>query len=141
MPKRSPIEYKPQFGGGMFRSREEVESERTALEEDDRAASEQSDASADERTVKRTNGRTVEAMNDETPRMMNGRTNERTNERTRVRHSFDVGRDQLLALSAIQAQIFGATGKKPKLGDLVQDALDLYISRHNGRTNERTNER
>ena len=137
MPKRSPIEYKPQFGGGMFRSREEVESERAAVEEDDVAAREQSDTSVDERTVERSNDRTVEIMKDVSP----PRTNERTNERTRVRHSFDVGRDQLLALSAIQSQIFGATGKKPKLGDLVQDALDLYIARHNSRTNERTNER
>lgn len=137
MPKRSPIEYKPQFGGGMFRSREEVESERAAVEEDDVAAREQSDTSVDERTVERSNGRTVEIMKDVSPPRANGRTNERT----RVRHSFDVGRDQLLALSAIQSQIFGATGKKPKLGDLVQDALDLYIARHNGRTNERTNER
>jgi len=141
MPKRSPIEYKPQFGGGMFRSREEVESERAAVEEDDVAAREQSNTSVDERTVERSNGRTVEIMKDVSPPRANGRTNERTNERTRVRHSFDVGRDQLLALSAIQSQIFGATGKKPKLGDLVQDALDLYIARHNGRTNERTNER
>ncbi len=141
MPKRAPIEYKPQFGGGMFRSREEVESERAALEEDDVNGIEESDALADKRTVERSNGRTVEALRDRTPRTMSGRTNERTNERTRVRHSFDVGRDQLLALSAIQSQIFGATGKKPKLGDLVQDALDLYIARHNGRTNERTNER
>jgi len=133
MPKRAPIEYKPQFGGGMFRSREEVQSERAALEEDDVNGIEESDALADKRTV--------EAQRDGTPRAMSGRTNERTNERTRVRHSFDVGRDQLLALSTIQAQIFGATGKKPKMGDLVQDALDLYIARHNGRTNERTNER
>lgn len=73
MPKRSPIEYKPQFGGGMFRSREEVESERAALVEDDVAAREQSDTLADKRTA--------EAMRDGTPHMVNGRTNERTNER------------------------------------------------------------
>ncbi len=132
MPKRSPIEYKPQFGG-MFRSREEVESERAALEENDTPEIEQKDTSANERTV--------EERAYTLPHAMDHRTNERTNERTRVRHSFDVGHDQLLVLSAIQAQIFGATGKKPKLGDLVQDALDLYIAHHNGRTNERTNER
>ncbi len=32
MPKRVPIEYKPQFGGGMFRDQEIVESERAAVE-------------------------------------------------------------------------------------------------------------
>jgi len=140
MPRRSPIEYKPQFGG-MFRSREEVESERAALEENDTPEIEQNDTSANERTVEPTNGRTVEERAHTLPHAIDHRTNERTNERTRVRHSFDVGHDQLLVLSAIQAQIFGATGKKPKLGDLVQDALDLYIAHHNGRTNERTNER
>lgn len=81
MPKRAPIEYKPQFGGGMFRSREEVESERAALEEDDVNGIEESDALADKRTVERSNGRTVEALRDRTPRTMSGRTNERTNER------------------------------------------------------------
>jgi len=61
--------------------------------------------------------------------------------RARVRHSFDVGQDQLHALAEIQARIFSETGKKPKLGDLVQEALDLYITRQGKRSNERTVER
>jgi hypothetical protein len=59
---------------------------------------------------------------------------ERTNERTKVRHSFDIYRDQLLELSTIQATIFRETGKKPTVGELVQDALDAYIARAQRRT-------
>jgi hypothetical protein len=73
----------------------------------------------------------------------NGRTDERMNERPVVpriiRHSFDIRQDQLLALAEIQAQEFAASGRKPKMGELAQEALDLYIAskrRENGRTNE-----
>jgi hypothetical protein len=56
--------------------------------------------------------------------------NGRTNERPRVRHSFDVFNDQLQALSEIQAQRYNQTGRKPKMGELVQEALDAYIDRY-----------
>ena len=58
----------------------------------------------------------------------------------RVRHSFDVWQDQLLALAQIQAERFNRTGKKPKLGELVQEALDAYVAQQRKRTNVRTNE-
>ena len=32
MPKRKPIDYTPQFGSGIFRPKDEVESERTAID-------------------------------------------------------------------------------------------------------------
>lgn len=69
---------------------------------------------------------------------ISGRNYERTNERTKVRHSFDVYQDQLLQLSDVQADIYRRTGKKPKVGELVQQALDAYIERYRERTNERT---
>jgi hypothetical protein len=62
------------------------------------------------------------------------RPNGRTNERTKIRHSFDIYRDQLLELSEIQAHLFRTTGKKPKVGELVQEALDAYIERHERRS-------
>jgi hypothetical protein len=62
-------------------------------------------------------------------------------ERSRVRHSFDIWQDQLLGLSEIQADRFSRTGRKPKLGALVQEALDAYITKERKRTNVRTNER
>src|SRR4051812_19541643 len=134
-PKRSPIDYSPQFGGGIFRSKETVEEELAELEgdlpavDDDAEAAgslelapilstEQSSmASSSPITRRRTNGRTVE------------RSNGRTVERQRVRHSFDIWKDQLLGLTEIQAERFSRSGRKPKLGDLVQEALDDYIAR------------
>jgi len=76
----------------------------------------------------------VERSNERT----NERNYDRTNERMKVRHSFDVYQDQLLQLSDVQADIYRRTGKKPKVGELVQQALDAYIERYNERTNERT---
>jgi len=64
------------------------------------------------------------------------RTNERTNERSRVRHSFDIYNDQLVSLGDIQIARHRQTGRRPKLGDLAQEALDAFIA-----ANERTNER
>lgn len=73
------------------------------------------------------------------PRARREPPRERTNERTavealaplsvvqRVRHSFDVRRDQLLELTAIQIDVFRGTGRKPTMGELVQEALDEYI--------------
>ena len=128
MPKgrRPAIDYTPQFGGGIFRPKNVVADELATLErEEEAAASSESSTQEQERTVEITNER----------------MNERTNERNRVRHSFDVWQDQLLALAEIQAYRFTRTGRKPKLGELVQEALDTYIASHRERTNVRTNER
>lgn len=141
--KRTPIEYTPQFGGGIFRSKETVAEELAELEENDagvaitetpdpeamQAATATTGASRQPSKSARTNGRTHE------------RSNERTVERSRVRHSFDIWQDQLLGLSEIQAERFSQSGRKPKLGELVQEALDAYIAKERKRTNVRTNER
>ncbi len=129
MPKRSPIDYTPQSGGEMFRPRAVVENELAVVADDAQAESTPIIAVQLERLIEPLSERT------------NGRTNGRTDERLIVRHSFDIGRDQLMALSEIQTQIFNQTGQKPKLGPLVQDALDAYIAKHRKRSNERTVER
>ncbi len=145
--KRSPIEYTPQFGAGIFRPRATVEEELAELAHD--AGEDPADTAAfsEDGTVPRT--RPVGVAGDPAPRQRaaprpnegnNGRTNVRTNERTRVRHSFDVWQDQLLALTQIQVERFNRTGKKPKLGELVQEALDAYVAQQRKRTNVRTNE-
>src|SRR2546423_1629459 len=64
----------------------------------------------------------------------NERPNVRTKERLRIRHSFDIYQDQLLSLAEIQAALFKKTGRKPKVGELVQDALDAYIRGTTGRS-------
>ena len=128
--KRSPIDYKPQFADGIFRPKEVVEQELTALQ--NTGAEDNSDgenAASNERTVERTNG-----LNAASPTLLAGRTNERT----RVRHSFDIYTDQLVALADIQTTIFRRTGRKPKMGELVQEALDIYITQSDERSNERT---
>ncbi len=52
-------------------------------------------------------------------------------ERRKVRHSFDIYEDQLVSLADIQAHLYRRNGKKPKVGDLVQQALDAYIANAN----------
>jgi hypothetical protein len=149
--KRAPIDYTPQFGAGIFRSKETIEQELAELA--DEAATDADDTANQvvpedgvEVAANRVEGSDGEApgRRPQSPRT-NGATNERTNERTlersRVRHSFDIWQDQLLGLSEIQADRFSRTGRKPKLGELVQEALDVYITKERKRTNVRTNER
>ena len=72
------------------------------------------------------------------------RRNEPTLDRTKVRHSFDVYQDQVLALGDIQQAAARAHGKRPWLGDLVQEALDRYIQskhRREGRTPDPSTDR
>ena len=146
--KRSPIDYTPQFGGGIFRSKETVEEELAELEDD---LTEPSTTMPRLPVLSRLapcrapSNLLWHPAHQSSPRRTNGRTNERSNERTverqRVRHSFDIWQDQLLGLTEIQAERFSQSGRKPKLGELVQEALDAYIAKERKRTNVRTNER
>ena len=63
----------------------------------------------------------------------NVRTFGRSFERTRVRHSFDIFDDQLMSLKEIVLTRQMLFGKKTLLGDLVQEALDLFISKERNR--------
>lgn len=58
-----------------------------------------------------------------------GRTNDRSTERTKVRHTFDVLADQLFALRELAVERERLFGQKVLLGDLVQEALDLFITK------------
>ncbi len=147
--KRAPIDYVPQFGGGIFRSPETVEEELAELGqipgrdvearavEDGDGDHPLRDQGGGKKSTKRLTGTPGETPTGRT----NQWENERTNERTRVRHSFDVWQDQLLGLTEIQVERFNRTGRKPKLGELVQEALDAYIDQQCERTDERTNRR
>ena len=214
--KRSPITYAPAFGGGIFRSKDEIAGDLAHLAAPEAAETpavvptrDIDDSLSGVRTNERTNGRSrkrtsgpdrlnertngrVDApiVNDRTDEATIERTNVRTvnqdrapqrssagdrpdersngqpthddtegdqwmsNERTtepeahpapgaghaiggagggeeraRVRHSFDIYRDQLLSLGDIQLARHRQTGRKPKLGDLVQEALDAFVAR------------
>ncbi len=63
-----------------------------------------------------------------------GRNNERSLERTKIRHTFDIFKDQLASLHRIQFSREEVFGKRDLLGALVQEALDMFI------TKERNNE-
>ncbi len=93
------------------------------------------------RTTDRSNDRTHATAKRTKSLRPDERPFERTNERFVVRHSFDVRQDQLLALADIQTEVFRTMRRKPKLGELVQQALDDYIQRYRRRTNGRSNER
>lgn len=56
------------------------------------------------------------------------RLTERTNERRKVRHSFDILSGQLFMLREIAIERERLVGRKTLLGDLVQEALDLFIA-------------
>jgi hypothetical protein len=83
--------------------------------------------------------RTKEQKNERSLERKNNHTTERTNERTLKHHSFDVFVDQLISLDHIRTRRYQATGKKPKISTLIQEALDEYI--RNQRTKEQKNER
>lgn len=137
--KRVPIDYKPQFGAGIFRSPDEVAEELAGLVPD-AAPNEPDTITENEEAVRSRRSRQRDGQSHD---RTNYATSERTNERTRVRHSFDIYHDHLLALTEIQTRRFTTTGRKPKLGELVQEALDAYIGKQqtNVRTNERSSDR
>lgn len=46
-----------------------------------------------------------------------------------IRHTFDVYHDQLIRLQKLQIAAMSKGRKKPKLGKMVQKAIDLYLKR------------
>jgi hypothetical protein len=50
-------------------------------------------------------------------------------QRTKVRHTFDIFKDQLAALRKIQFERAERFDKRYLLGDLVQEALDMFITK------------
>jgi hypothetical protein len=146
--KRSPIDYTPQFGAGIFRPKETIAQELAELAEESPTDTAEEFLSDDGVSVTDDLGQesnrnilTQQSTSARTNDATTVRTNERTKARTRVRHSFDIWQDQLLGLSEIQAERFSRTGRKPKLGDLAQEALDAFIAKERKRPNVRTNER
>ena len=70
------------------------------------------------------------AENERTNVRTNKRTNERSSfERVKIRHTFDILKDQLVSLKEIRLERETAFSKKCLLGDLVQEALDMFISK------------
>lgn len=63
----------------------------------------------------------------------NERTNvptlERKNERVILRHTFDIFKDQLRDLQLLQLNAVKSDKKKPKLGEMVRQAIDNFLVR------------
>jgi len=108
-----------------------------------------------ERTTVRTNERNTApkyAAEESGSPSANSYTVEIPAQRSKIRHSFDIFEDQKLALSKIQmAMMDSGYRKKPVLGDMIQEAVDLYIKEKckkldnlrivNERPSERSDER
>ena len=90
--------------------------------------------------------RTSERSNERTNETTNVRTNDGFQKREKIRHTFDIYADQLRALQTLQLEAVQAGKRKPKLGDMVQQALDTFIKKRRerkrrfDRSNEPTNE-
>ena len=72
---------------------------------------------SNDRTFERTDERSNERLNERPPRP----------KREKIRHTFDIYRDQLIALQMIQLERVQAGKKKPKLGKMVSVGIDLFI--------------
>jgi hypothetical protein len=57
------------------------------------------------------------------------RTEERKNERKKIHHSFDIFNDQLMSLKELVLVRERAFGRRVKLSELVQEALDMFITK------------
>lgn len=80
-------------------------------------------------SFERTNEPSIDTSNDQTKHASNHTSTVRTNERTKLRHTFDIFRDQLLSLREIALARERTSGGRVLLGDLVQEALDTFITK------------
>jgi hypothetical protein len=77
------------------------------------------------------------------------RSSVRRRRRVKIRHTFDIFEDQLRELHSIQLKAIQSGKKRPKIGSMVQKALDSYLAcqsqslngiKTNVRTNQQSNE-
>lgn len=70
-----------------------------------------------------------EPTNERTNDQTFGRTHERFIKRAKIRHTFDIFADQLMSLREISIEQEKFTGERVLLGDLAQQAFDMFISK------------
>ncbi|WP_420628636.1 hypothetical protein [Candidatus Leptofilum sp.] len=78
------------------------------------------------KTEKRTFERSNEPTNDRTTEQIEKNNSEQL-ARRKVRHTFDIYEDQLQALHTLQLKAVQQGKRKPKLGTMVQEAIDSYL--------------
>jgi hypothetical protein len=71
----------------------------------------------------------IQSSRDRSNERTNETTFERTNVRLKIRHTFDIYADQLMSLREIALKREVAFGKRTLLGDLVQEALDHFLTK------------
>ena len=69
---------------------------------------------------KRSNVRTVERSESQ--------ISEAETDRQIIRHTFDIFQDQLQSLHSLQLKAIQKGKKKPKLGQMVREAIDAYLA-------------
>ena len=71
--------------------------------------------------------------NERTFELPNERLTERRikQKREKIRHTFDIYQDQLTSLLAIQLERVQAGKKKPKIGKMVAEGIDLFLKQAN----------
>ena len=94
-----------------------------------------------QRSVVATNQRSKEQTMERTVEPTHHPTNGRTFQRTKIRHTFDIFADQIQALHQLQLEYIQAGGLKPKLGDMIQEALDDFLTKKGIRKKEQKTER
>ncbi len=77
----------------------------------------------------KTNKPEDDGTNERTFERTNQRTNVLTKNRSKIRHTFDIFADQLLTLREIAVDQEIMFGERVLLGDLVQQALDMFIAK------------
>jgi len=71
----------------------------------------------------------TEKSNEETNEITNERIYVKPNKRAKIRHTFDIFADQLLSLRQISIDQEKIFGERVLLGDLAQQALDMFITK------------
>lgn len=72
-------------------------------------------------------GRGIDRSDERTSEVSDERTNVRQADRRQIRHAFDIYEDQLLSLQELQLKAVQSGKRKPRLGRMVEKALDLLL--------------
>ena len=88
-----------------------------------------------------TSGKTAKTPNGEKTKSPLRENAERRNgengvDRMKVRQGIDVYRDQIVTLNEMQFEVYKRTGKKPRMGEMVRNALDEFIARKRQELNQ-----
>lgn len=142
------------FKGDSILEKPLVKAENTPLQSEEKKSERTNETTSErtnERTVKKTSS-VAETKNESDIISENSYTVIIPAERVKTRHSFDIFEDQKSALEKIQMALKDSgQKKKPILGEMVQEAIDIYVKEKSKKLNnlkiicerpsERTNER